>query len=331
MKSHYSRVAGTALAIVAVAAALAFTSLPPRQVLAEASTDNNGVYSEIAALQAAVGQLQSDFIDAQVELAVTAEALANAQSDLADAQSDLAEAKTELGEALTTIEELVQAQQTTNEALVAVAGTLQFVSVQDGEINGLSGPHLIIQGCNVHVRSGGGATDDFETGRGNLIVGYNELVGSNEHSVMAGSRLGSHNLVVGPGHTYASAGGLVAGDNNSLLARHASVTGGFRNSAVAYASSITGGKLNATLADYASVSGGDNNRASGEFSSVSGGGDNVALGQGSAISGGSKNNAFGKASVVSGGLENTVFNLGEAATVSGGYQQDAHVNGEHVP
>ena len=38
------------------------------------------------------------------------------------------------------------------------ASPLDYMRVELGAINGLKGPHLIIEGANVHVRSGGGST-----------------------------------------------------------------------------------------------------------------------------------------------------------------------------
>lgn len=35
---------------------------------------------------------------------------------------------------------------------------LQYVRVDENEINGLAGPHMIFEGCNVHVRDGSGHT-----------------------------------------------------------------------------------------------------------------------------------------------------------------------------
>ena len=77
-----------------------------------------------------------------------------------------------------------------------------YVRVEEDEINDLSGPHVIFEGANVHVRSGAGATAEgcglveppcpTLTGLGNLVVGYNET--RSEPSV---DRSGSHNLVVG--------------------------------------------------------------------------------------------------------------------------------------
>lgn len=99
---------------------------------------------------------------------------------------------------------------------------------------GLKGPHVIFHGANVHVQSGSGTT--FEaggaTGRGNLIVGYNEGNGL--------LRVGSHNLVVGPSHTFTSTGGVVFGDSNLISAQSAAVLGGLQNKAEGERSSILG-------------------------------------------------------------------------------------------
>ena len=69
-----------------------------------------------------------------------------------------------------------------NERIAALERILQYVTVVEGEINGVAGPHLIIEGVNVHVRSGAGSTGEgcsagnatdcsTRTGLGNLIVG----------------------------------------------------------------------------------------------------------------------------------------------------------------
>ena len=68
---------------------------------------------------------------------------------------------------------------------------------------------LVFEGCNVHIRNLTGASDSADT-FGNLIIGYNESLGS-------GSRIGSHNLVIGPGHGYAGTSGIVAGNDSARL------------------------------------------------------------------------------------------------------------------
>lgn len=162
--------------------------------------------------------------------------------------------------------------------VAAMEEILQFVHVETEEINALAGPQWIVEGANVHVRSGSGNTfdgcvftePDFPnceslTGLGNLIVGYNEDVRRFP------DRSGSHNLVVGPSHNYLSFGGLVAGLRNTINGAYAAVSGGVRNTASGDFSSVSGGNGNGASGEWASVSGGLFNEASGVLSSVSGG------------------------------------------------------------
>jgi hypothetical protein len=157
-------------------------------------------------------------------------------------------------------------------ALQQAQEILQYVRVETDEMNGLTGPHWIIEGTNVHVRSGSGDTTegcrwrdpDYPnceslTGLGNLIVGYNERYPV--RGLPSEFRTGSHNLVVGRYHSYSSFAGFVAGDSNWIIGANATVTGGQSNWA--------SGK-------YSSVSGGNRNEASGFLASVSGGQDRVA-------------------------------------------------------
>jgi hypothetical protein len=164
---------------------------------------------------------------------------------------------------------------------------LKYVSVVQDPINGLAGPHVIFQGCNVHVRSGSADSTDGTVdlaartsipdtaplGLGNLIVGYNE------QPLFSGpSRGGSHNLIVGPGHNYPSVNGVLFGQENSATGPLASVTGGYGSEAMGYTSSVSGGASNTASDYFSSVSGGNGNTASGGSSSVSGGKDREALG-----------------------------------------------------
>jgi hypothetical protein len=162
-------------------------------------------------------------------------------------------------------------------ALQEAQEILQYVRVETEEINGLQPPHLIIEGANVHVRSGSGLTYPktcpgphpaclIGAGLGNLIMGYNELPPSEPPF-----RGGMHNLVVGPEHDYSGTGGFVAGRHNSIKLRGASVTGGIHNQVTNSYSSVSGGVENLASGGGASVSGGFGNVARGKWSSVSGG------------------------------------------------------------
>jgi len=222
---------------------------------------------------------------------------------------------------------------------------------------------VVFSGANVYVQSGSGYTDDNTTNRlgdgtgsltglGNLIVGYDEVFGS-------GEKTGSHNLVIGPWHTYSSHGGFmngiahtvsgpygsaVGGFNNHAVGAHAVAVGGYANHATEDYSSVTGGSYNQTLGLYSSVSGGQSNiadggwaaisggssgYAGGDWSSVAGGNGNVASGNYSGVSGGWFGTASGIAAAISGGHAGTAS--GDYSTVSGGYIENATAPSEHVP
>jgi hypothetical protein len=126
-----------------------------------------------------------------------------------------------------------------NATLAAVEAKLAHISVEQGDINGVNGPHLIIEGCNLHVRDGSSTTDDDDeslNGLGNLIVGYNEPSTFPEFG-----RNGSHNVVIGEQHEYSSYGGLVAGIRNQITGQASTVSSGIANVASGGGSSVSGG------------------------------------------------------------------------------------------
>ena len=176
---------------------------------------------------------------------------------------------------------------------------LACVSRQEGEINGVSGPHLLITGCNVHIRSGSNMTNDT-TNLGNLIVGYNEPRNRGAGPDTT-NRTGSHTLIIGPEHQFTASGGLLAGFGNTVSGDFASVSGGESNTASDVAASVSGGAFNTAKGASASVSGGESNTASGLVASVSGGAANMANGSRASVSGGRNNTASGEFASVSGG------------------------------
>jgi hypothetical protein len=104
-----------------------------------------------------------------------------------------------------------------------------------------TGSEVYFTGCNVHVVSGSGVTDGEINGLGNLIIGYDEPP---PPGLPQSLKRGSHNLVVGPGHSYSSYGGFVAGSMNSVTAPNASVSGGRNNVASRRYSSVSDGESN---------------------------------------------------------------------------------------
>ncbi len=148
-----------------------------------------------------------------------------------------------------------------------------FISIDMNPINGLPGPHIIIEGANLHIRSGSGATDDFGRvlyGLGNVVVGYNEY-----DPTQLRARNGSHNLIVGSGHGFSSFAGLLAGYANEVNAPSSSVSGGSGNAANGWASSISGGLRNLADGDSSSVTGGTGNQTFAKYGAIVGGMNNT--------------------------------------------------------
>lgn len=137
----------------------------------------------------------------------------------------------------------------------------KYVRIETNPINGLSGPHLLITGANVHIRSGSGATDDNYsvsgnlTGLGNLIIGYNEANSTGQ------PRTGSHNLVGGSFNSFSSTGGIVFGLRNTLSGQYAAILSGDTNIASGMNASVLGGVLNTAGGLRSTVYGGLNNAA----------------------------------------------------------------------
>lgn len=203
------------------------------------------------------------------------------------------------------------------------------VMVMSGNLQGVTGPHIIFKGANVHIQSGSDTTHEFPTltGLGNLIIGYNEIV-PGEEAILA-NRDGSHNVVIGDRHQFTSTGGFVAGELNTVSDVAASVSGGSSNTASAFSASVSGGSAGTASGINATISGGLGSVASGVGAHVSGGLRNTASGTDSTVSGGRDNIASEDWSVVSGGIGNEAN--ATAATVSGGSGGVAIVPNSHVP
>lgn len=81
-----------------------------------------------------------------------------------------------------------------------------------------SATDVVFSGCNVHVRNGAGQTTTTN-GFGNIIVGYNERIGSHD-------RTGSHMVVVGPLNSWKGHAGIVVGSGHRQESGFASIIGG---------------------------------------------------------------------------------------------------------
>ena len=261
------------------------TSAPFAHLAAALAGDTAGVFYTKADVDALITGLQAqiDAMDGRVTVA---------EGDIIINQGDIADIATAI--------DGNSAKIATNQADIDTLETkLQPVTVAQ---TGDTVTDVYFTDVNVNIRSGSGFTDGAVNGRGNLIVGYNELRGSGD------IRTGSHNIIVGTLQNYSSFGGLVAGYKNTVSGRWASVSGGSENIASGWYSSISGGTGNNTSDNFSSVSGGQDNTASGDYSHVSGGRDNLASGNWTSVAGGggnySGNHAYAHYSAVLGGKGN---------------------------
>lgn len=243
----------------------------------------NGQGSQPSLLRGADESKVSSIVEDLLELVSS---MQQEQKDLMERISSLEQERHELTERLTLLED------SHDEAKQQHERRLQDSCIAyDSRENGA----FILSGCNVQVQSGGGHTDAV-TGKGNLIIGYNELDNSNT------DRTGSHNLVIGIGHQYKGHSGFVAGRSNSLNT------------------------------DYGAIFSGHHNAVDGPFGTVSGGHSNVVKGQASHAAGGCSNVVEGVDSVVVGGLGNRASATG--SSIVGGrnevasYQYETKLGGE---
>lgn len=180
-------------------------------------------------------------------------------------------------------------------------------------------PAAVFGGVNVQIVNDLGVTGTTN-GTGNLIVGYNEEHSLSRETCSDGGhwddqaacesdtevwgknfRSGSHNLIVGLGHSYSQHSGLLAGTRNTATGASATVLG-VNNLASGYGASVTGGNINTASGAQASISGGSQNKAAGALSTVSGGSRNEASGTTSAVSGGWNREASGSQNWAAGSL-----------------------------
>ncbi len=264
--------------------------------------------------------------------AVTRAKLKNGAVSLSKLSAALQAAIAKIDQQATTIAALQSTVGSLQSTVNGHGNILTYFSVSDVEDpndSDTSYPTVLITGANLQIVNGDGAVNNSLNGTGNLIVGYNHEFGAildGEYAAQVGMvcddpadtnqtdcennggtwasthRGGSHNLIVGTGHSYASQGAIVAGMANRSLAEGASVTGGYHSFASGWIASVSGGRENRASGIYASISGGSEGNASGFYASISGGNENTASGTGASVSGGASGSAPGSDDWAAGSL-----------------------------
>jgi prefoldin subunit 5 len=166
--------------------------------VANLAADIAGIDSTVNEIDAAIDALGTDTASIEAKVSANESNISALESDLEDAQADVSDLLWDVS--------LVQRWAETVEELDEY---LYVDSDSDA---------VYFVGANVYIQSGSGITDDDgdPTGVGNLIVGYDEDARELDASASASDKSGSHNLVVGAGHSYPQIGGLVAGYINAL-------------------------------------------------------------------------------------------------------------------
>jgi hypothetical protein len=157
-----------------------------------------------------------------------------------------------LAKSVATLQKQVKTLKSQLAAAKSVLALAPYVSVDHAALNGVAGPNIVFQGCNLHVRSAN--LEGETTGLGNLIVGWD----TQPAPMPPPWRTGSNNLVVGSGNNFTSYGCFIAGGSNTVSGSYASVCGGQLNQATGGISSVDGGYNNLAGSTDDTIGGGQN-------------------------------------------------------------------------
>ncbi len=203
---------------------------------------NQGISGSLEALQTEVSSLRADL-----------DGMISNEGELVKQLNDANTLISVLATRLTKLE--TGGSGSPNQGLTELA---KYVKVEQGEVNGVKGPHVVFTGVNLHLRSGRNATNDGGalSGLGNLIVGYNEMQSTPIVYELAGCDrvlTGSHNIVTGSGNLFTSYGGIVVGSNHCITSPNSSILAGDTNEAHGMSSAILGGTRRGTSAQNQTV------------------------------------------------------------------------------
>jgi outer membrane murein-binding lipoprotein Lpp len=197
------------------------------------------------------------------------------------------------------LEQLERENATQKAALAAAEDAIAWANDLLGVVFRNEDGDVVFSNVNVYVQSGTGDTITGN-GKGNLIVGYDEdrregtCVGGDFDGLacdldvectgglcdvqVLSEKTGSHNLVVGPGHSYTGVGSIVAGEENAVFGNWSACFG--VHNTVSGAWSFTGsGSSNVLEGDASAILGGGGGHVGPDanFAVVLGGSSNEAL------------------------------------------------------
>jgi hypothetical protein len=275
----------------------------------EVLTDSFGtdVVAELAANTGRIDDLESDVISVQSTANTNTTSIDANTTDIASntvsvsaATSDVSALETADDDIWLSIDDLDTSRETAD-------NFLNFVTVS-------STGNIIFEDTNLIVRNSSGSTDGETDGKGNIVIGYNEIDDDS-------ARSGSHNLVLGVANSYASHSGIIAGYDNVQLAEYSSILGGTQNTTTSERSVIVAGQSNVAAGPGSVVIAGHSNHAEGQAAVVIAGLSNFSSGLFSAIVAGTANDTTAPYAVVVSGNGNEA--TGQASAVVGGQLNEA--------
>lgn len=125
---------------------------------------------------------------------------------------------------------------------------LETASAELASVVAVSSGDLVVTG-NLRVVNGSESTHGTGDGSGNLIVGY-----ATESSIS-----GSHNVVLGDGHSVSGTGGFVGGDGNTIASQGASVIAGSGSASLGVNAVVLGGTGNSASGEDSVITAGSGN------------------------------------------------------------------------
>ena len=172
--------------------------------------DDDDREDALAAIVVRMDALEAAHAD---EIATLATRLASLEAENAALRADVDATRTDVDELVADVADLQDTPAGSVPAdLLALDDALSIDAAGD----------LVLDGVNLYVRSGAGATDAAPNGKGNLILGYAEGTGSE-------LRTGSHTLVAGTGLDWRARWGLALGVDHVLSGDGGALLGGSAN------------------------------------------------------------------------------------------------------
>lgn len=170
-------------------------------------TEVSDNHSRIAALESALTALQQTVTQLQTNLT-------NADDEITSLQTEV----TDLNDLIATLDSSSLNNRVIQLESNPILALKDFIQLRQTDPQR---PVVEFRNANVQITNGLGITN-ATNGLGNLIIGYNE----EPAGYLAEDRVGSHNLVLGREHRYASYTGLIAGRGNTINGAESSITAG---------------------------------------------------------------------------------------------------------